>query len=392
MKVIIFADGGSRGNPGVAGSGTVVYAADGTTVLREIVYVVGTSATNNVAEYHGLLRGVEAAAQLGATEVEVHMDSKLVVEQMSGRWKIKHPDMQKLAVQARGVIANFETFSISWVPRARNKVADALSNDAMDACASGHPVGIVGAVEAAPAESADAAPPAESADAGASASKAAANPGWLGERGAVLRLILLRHGQTEPNTRQAYSGRTDVELTELGHRQAQAAGRELAAGRWGSIDKIVTSPLQRCQDTAQAVRDALVAAGSAPDVVTEPDLIELDFGAWEGLTLAQAQQRDPQAHAQWMEDAAAAPPEGESLQQLHRRVRALRRRLEADHPGQTLLLVSHVNPIKSLVRQALDAGPVCTRRMHLDSASISVVEFWDGGALVRGVNDTSHLR
>jgi len=143
MKVIIYADGGSRGNPGVAGSGTVIYDASGQRILREIVYVVGTKSTNNVAEYNGLLRGLEAATEMGATEVEFYMDSKLVVEQINGRWKIKHPDMQKLALRAREHINGFSTFSLDWVPRAKNKVADALSNDAMDAAAAGHPEGIV---------------------------------------------------------------------------------------------------------------------------------------------------------------------------------------------------------------------------------------------------------
>lgn len=145
MKVVAYADGGSRGNPGIAGSGTVVYDADGKSVLREIVYVVGHKATNNVAEYHGLLRGLEAAAELGASEVEFYMDSKLVVEQINGRWKIKHPDMRELALQARQIIGGFASFSLDWVPREKNRVADKLSNDAMDAAAAGHPTGIVGA-------------------------------------------------------------------------------------------------------------------------------------------------------------------------------------------------------------------------------------------------------
>ena len=147
--VIVYADGGSRGNPGTAGSGTVVYAADGRTVLREIVYVVGRRATNNVAEYHGMLRGLEAARDLGARTVDVHMDSKLVVEQMSGRWKIKHPDMQALALEARRLVDGFDRVTFTWVPRAKNSAADALSNTAMDAAAAGHEPGIVGGAEVA---------------------------------------------------------------------------------------------------------------------------------------------------------------------------------------------------------------------------------------------------
>ena len=120
MKVTVYTDGGSRGNPGVAGSGSVVYDEDGTT-LAEIAYVVGQKSSNNVAEYHGLLRGLEAARELGASEVDVYMDSKLVVEQMNGRWKIKHPDMKKLALDARDLASGFNKVSYSWVPRAKNK-------------------------------------------------------------------------------------------------------------------------------------------------------------------------------------------------------------------------------------------------------------------------------
>ena len=108
MKVTVYTDGGSRGNPGVAGSGSVVYDENGAT-LSEIAYVVGQKSSNNVAEYHGLLRGLEAARDLGATEVDVYMDSKLVVEQMSGRWKIKHPDMKKLALDARDLASGFSS-------------------------------------------------------------------------------------------------------------------------------------------------------------------------------------------------------------------------------------------------------------------------------------------
>ena len=128
MKLVIFADGGSRGNPGIAGSGTAVYNEDRSQLLKEIAYVVGRKSTNNVAEYHGLLRGLEAAVEMGADDVEFYMDSKLVVEQMNGRWKIKHPDMQKLAIEARRLLNHIGSFSLEWVPRGQNTVADELSN------------------------------------------------------------------------------------------------------------------------------------------------------------------------------------------------------------------------------------------------------------------------
>jgi len=142
MQVTMYCDGGSRGNPGVAGSGSVVYDASGET-LAEIAYVVGKKSSNNVAEYYGLIRGLEACAQIGATHVDVFMDSKLVVEQMTGRWKIKHPDMQKLAREARELASGFVKVTYTWVPRAKNKKADELSNVAMDAAARGDKPGIV---------------------------------------------------------------------------------------------------------------------------------------------------------------------------------------------------------------------------------------------------------
>lgn len=134
MRVIVEADGGSRGNPGPAGYGSVVFAADGRTVLAERKEALGI-ATNNVAEYRGLIAGLEAAAELGATDVAVRMDSKLVVEQMSGRWQIKHPDMRPLARRAGELRRRFTTVSFEWIPRERNKHADRLANEAMDAAA-----------------------------------------------------------------------------------------------------------------------------------------------------------------------------------------------------------------------------------------------------------------
>ena len=136
MKVIVEADGGSRGNPGPAGYGAVVLDAATEQVLAERAEGLGV-ATNNVAEYRGLIAGLRAAIELGATDVEVRMDSKLVVEQMSGRWKVKHPAMQPLAREAGGLVRELGLVRFGWIPRARNTRADALANRAMDAQA-GH--------------------------------------------------------------------------------------------------------------------------------------------------------------------------------------------------------------------------------------------------------------
>jgi len=144
-KLLIEADGGSRGNPGSAGYGAVV--RDGVTgeVLAELSEPIGR-ATNNVAEYSGLLAGLRAAGKLApGASAEVRMDSKLVVEQMSGRWQIKHPDLRVLAAQARQASRALGRVTYTWVPRERNKHADRLANEAMDAAAAGRAGGVNGA-------------------------------------------------------------------------------------------------------------------------------------------------------------------------------------------------------------------------------------------------------
>jgi probable phosphoglycerate mutase len=135
VKVVVEADGGSRGNPGPAGYGAVVLDPVSGEVLAERSEGLGV-VTNNVAEYRGLIAGLRAALELGADEVDVRMDSKLVVEQMSGRWQVKHPAMRPLATEAGGLVRQIGSVRFSWIPRAQNKRADKLANLAMDAQAA----------------------------------------------------------------------------------------------------------------------------------------------------------------------------------------------------------------------------------------------------------------
>jgi ribonuclease H / adenosylcobalamin/alpha-ribazole phosphatase len=137
-RLLIEADGGSRGNPGTAGYGAVVRDAVTREVLAELSEPIGR-ATNNVAEYSGLVAGLRAAGKLApGASAEVRMDSKLVVEQMSGRWQIKHPDLRALAAEARQAARALGRVTYTWIPRERNKHADRLANEAMDS-AGGRP-------------------------------------------------------------------------------------------------------------------------------------------------------------------------------------------------------------------------------------------------------------
>lgn len=130
MKLVVHVDGGSRGNPGPAAAAAVLSTPDGD-VVDEAAVTLGT-ATNNVAEYRGLLLGLERARALGATEVEVINDSELIAHQVTGRYKVKHPDMKPLHAEALRALGGFERWSIRPVPRAQNADADALVNQALD--------------------------------------------------------------------------------------------------------------------------------------------------------------------------------------------------------------------------------------------------------------------
>lgn len=131
MKATLFADGGSRGNPGPAAFGAVLFDGDGT-VLREISAYLGT-ATNNVAEWSGLIAGLEAALELGVDDIDVRLDSELVVRQLSGAYRVKQPHLQPLHAKAKSLLRRFPHSDVAHVRREQNKEADALVNQVLDA-------------------------------------------------------------------------------------------------------------------------------------------------------------------------------------------------------------------------------------------------------------------
>ena len=196
--------------------------------------------------------------------------------------------------------------------------------------------------------------------------------------------LLLRHGQTPMSVQKRYAGRSDVPLTETGVLQAAAAAKRLASA---GIGVIVTSPLLRATRTAQEVAEVT----GAP-VVTDEGFRETDFGAWEGLTFVEVRQRWPAEMTAWLADPAVAPPGGESLAEVGARVTEALHRVLAGRAQQTILIVSHVTPIKTLVAAALLAPPAALYRMHLDVAALCEIDWYaDGPAVLRSFNDTGHL-
>jgi len=207
---------------------------------------------------------------------------------------------------------------------------------------------------------------------------------WRPAQGEPTVTLLLRHGQTPMSVQRRYAGRSDVPLTDVGVQQAAAAAKRLASAR---LDVIVTSPLLRAMRTAREV-----AAVTGAAVVTDDGFRETDFGAWEGLTFTEVRERWPSEVTTWLADPDAAPPGGESFAEVSTRVTAALYRVLAGRDGQTVLIVSHVTPIKTLVAAALLAPPAALYRMHLDVAALCEIDWYaDGPAVLRSFNDTGHL-
>jgi broad specificity phosphatase PhoE len=203
-------------------------------------------------------------------------------------------------------------------------------------------------------------------------------------RGEPTVTLLLRHGQTPMSVQKRYAGRSDVPLTDTGVQQAAAAAKRLASA---GVGVIVTSPLLRAVRTAQEI-----AAVTGAAVVTDEGFRETDFGAWEGLTFAEVRERWPAEMTAWLADPAVAPPGGESFTEVSQRVTEALHRVLARWERQTILIVSHVTPIKTLVCAALLAPPPALFRMHLDVAALCEIDWYaDGPAVLRSFNDTGHL-
>jgi broad specificity phosphatase PhoE len=300
------------------------------------------------------------------------LDSKLIVEQMSGRWKVKNENMRRLALAARDAFPP-QQVTYKWVPREQNKAADALVNSALD----GVPVRRGPKTKQPDDSAADVEP------------ERAPNVlvGWSATHATVTTTLLLRHGETIHTLQKRFSGwgGDDPGLSDAGRAQARLAGVGLLTG--DPIAAVVSSPMLRTRETADIVADQL-----GVEVVIEPDLRECAFGEWDGLTFAEAQERSPEHLSEWLASTSVRPPGGESFDEVTARVTLARDRIVEQYAGSTVLLVTHVTPVKTLVRLALDAPAHALFRMEVSSASLStVLWFGDGQASVRTFNETAHL-
>jgi ribonuclease H / adenosylcobalamin/alpha-ribazole phosphatase len=356
-SVLIEADGGSRGNPGPAAYGAVLFDAQTGEVIAERAECIGR-ATNNVAEYSGLIAGLELFHEhTPDADLEVRMDSKLVVEQMSGRWRVKHPGMVPLASRAQQLTPFGTTFT--WIPRELNKHADRILNEALDARAGK------------PARRSTAEPAAEP------VAEPAASParGWAAMRPATT-LVLVRHGVTAHTVDKRFSsglGGSNPGLAEEGRNQIRATADWLSPIA-DEIDVVVSSPVRRTHESAE-----ILGARLDKPVLIDDGLAEMEFGSWDGLTFAELRERHPDELDAWLGSLDQPAGGGESFRVVEKRVLVSLDRLLEEYPGRTVLVVSHVTPIKVLVARALGAPLELVPRMEMAPASVSVLSFFDDG-------------
>lgn len=378
-RVLLEADGGSRGNPGPAAYGALLRDARTGEVLVETAVTIGRT-TNNVAEYSGLVAGLRLLPEHApGAAVEVRMDSKLVVEQMKGAWKVKNADLAVLHAEARDLLP--ESITFTWIPRADNAAADALANEALDGVREG--VFVPGADQDLPAEEPDGPDEPDEESAVAEAESPAPSRGWSPPSRDTTTVVLLRHGVTEHTAAKRFSGGLGGDnppLSEEGLDQARAAADWLS-GLGDRVDAVVASPVRRTRETA-----AVVAERLGLPVGEEPGFAEMEFGDWDGLTFSEVAERDRAGLDAWLGSLDVPPPGGESFRTVEERVLAgLDRVLEA-HRGRTVVVVSHVTPIKTLVAHAMRAPLDAVFRMELSPASVSVLSFHpeQDGSGVRG--------
>lgn len=367
--LLIQADGASKGNPGPASYGVAIYWSDGT-LASEIYEAIGI-ATNNQAEYRAVLAGLEAASKLLAETpdpkvLHIQMDSKLVIEQLSGRWKIKNSELQQLAIQAQRLLQNFEV-KLEWIPRELNSTADALANRALS----------------------DTAKPAE-----APSQISLIQPRSVrAPRQSIEPTVIwaIRHGHTKLTEIGLISGGgTDPALSEFGQLEAERVATEIE--RLAKLfdlplpEHLWHSPQKRAEQTSARISGDL----AIPKRVVS-DLREIEFGEWEGASMEALSGISITEIEQWRGSLEHRPPQGESVRDLERRVRITLDQILATE-NSSVAVVAHMMPLRAIYRLATGAAESAHWGVSFVPASVSVYRFFGiNYAEVFAVNSTAHL-
>ena len=348
--LVLFADGASRGNPGPASLGAVLVR--GGEEIARISRPLGVR-TNNYAEYSAVIAGLEYVIEhsLGP-DLLIRMDSKLVVEQLSGRWKIKHPELQELARIAQAHLRKLSA-TLQWIPREENFLADEAANQALDA-----PGVVPQKVDIDLAE----------------IQPVSIRAPRVGSEPTVVYVV--RHGHTASTESKLISGSGDNPgLSQLGLKEAAAAGRAIAslAKRFGlPLPQLIAhSDMVRTTETAKEVASEL-SAPSRPD----SRLREISFGDWEALTMQALEDSSNSAVEAWRGSVSQKPPGGESILELEARVLKSLRDLVNEYSGSAVAIVAHMMPLRAIAKKALASGSASHWSLQFAPGSVSVLRFF----------------
>jgi len=365
--IFLYADGASRGNPGPAAYGVHIVDSNGQ-LIADLGEQLGI-ATNNQAEYSGVIAGLRFLTTTDHRTVTIRLDSKLVVEQLSGRWKIKNPGMQELAIEAQELLAGFDA-KFEWVPREENAQADANANRALDQ--------------------------------GDFSTQASANIALATIQPRSIRaprqlkepttIAVVRHGHTVNTEKNLISGGdgTDPELSELGLFEARAAADQLPIllSEFGlpELSRVYHSPMLRTTQTGEAI------ATTKLELTADSRLKEIGFGDWEMLEMAQLETDELELVKSWRASMDVAPPNGESVMDMQERVWSALDEIIEDNRGKSVAVATHMMPTRAFAAAAFKGARNAYFNTNYSPGGISIYRFFDMGfAEVFVLNSCQHL-
>jgi len=351
MMLYIYADGASRGNPGPASYGVSIVDEAGT-VIAEFGEKLGVR-TNNYAEYQGVIAALRYLSKTEYRDITIRMDSKLVIEQLSGRWKVKSPDMRELVVEASKLLAPFNAV-LEWIPRESNSRADELANLALD---SGDFQTIDVDIELAAVQPRSIRAPRQTQE--------------------PVTIVMVRHGHTAATEKDLISGGdgSDPELSALGLSDANSVSKAIAPlldfYSLPAASVILHSPMRRTSQTASAIAQAL----DLP-LKSEPRLREIGFGDWDGVPMTTIESEKADLVARWRGSLTEKPTGGESIESLVARIRPLVGELAKELSGLSVVLVSHMMPIRAITALSAPGANSLFWGANFSPGSVTIVRFF----------------
>ena len=365
--IYLYADGASRGNPGPAAYGVHIVDAEGNPIA-DFGEGLGI-ATNNQAEYSGVIAGLRYLTTTEYREVTIRLDSKLVVEQLSGRWKIKNSNMQELAIEAQALLREFEA-KFEWVPREQNSHADANANKALD-------------------DGDFSSSPAANLELSAIQPRSIRAPRQNQE---PTTIAVVRHGHTVNTEKNLISGGqgTDPQLSELGLFEANAAAAQLPLllSEFGlpELSVVYHSPMVRTTQTAEAL-----AMGKL-EMLADARLKEIGFGDWEMLEMAQLETDELELVSAWRGSLDVAPPGGESVNDMQGRVWSALEEIIDQNRGKSVAVATHMMPTRAFAAAAFRGAKNAYFNLNSSPGGISIYRFFDMNfAEVFVMNSCQHL-